>query len=132
MRSNLKIFLAFLGLAIPVLAHGKELGRLFFMPEQRAQLDHGYAPEAGSDHTDQGLILNGIVQKHGGKRTVWINGVPQLAGSSDEKTPDSQQVTVPGKSKQIRIKVGQRVLLSPSANSDAIKPDTPKQDTPQQ
>ena len=42
-------------------------------------------------------MLNGIVQKHGGKRTVWINGVPQQAGSSNDRTPESQTVQLPGK-----------------------------------
>lgn len=110
-------------------SNAKELGRLFFTPEQRAQLDYSFAREARPDNDDRGgLILNGIVQKHGGKRTAWINGVPQAAGNSDEKTPESMPVTLPGQTKPIKLKVGQRVLLSPSANPDTTKPDTPKQD----
>ncbi len=121
----------FLGLIATTPAHAEELGRLFFTPAQRAQLDYSYAREARPDNNDRGgLILNGIVQKHGGKRTAWINGVPQEAGSSDDKTPESLPVTVPGQSKPVKIKVGQRVLLSPSASPDTTKPDSPTQDTP--
>jgi len=73
------------------------------------------------------------VQKHGGKRTAWINGVPQQAGSSDEKAPESMPVTVPGRTKPIKIKVGQRGSIGSSAGSKTpepipTKPVTTKQD----
>jgi hypothetical protein len=100
------------------------LGRLFFTPEQRAQLDYGYAQDSDSNSNNRALMLNGIVQQHGGKRTVWINGVPQPVGSSDDKTPESQSVPLPGKTKSVKLKVGQRVLLDPAANPDT--PDTPR------
>jgi hypothetical protein len=132
MRSIFKISLCALGLTASTLTNAEELGRLFFTPEQRTQLDYGYAREARSDHNDRALMLNGIVQKHGGKRTAWINGVPQQAGSSDEKTPESLSVPVPGQSKSVKLKVGQRVLLNPSANPDTTQPDTPKPDTQKQ
>jgi hypothetical protein len=51
------------------------------------------------------------VQKHGGERTVWINGVPQLAGKSDERAPESVPVSIPGQSQPVKVKVGQKVLL---------------------
>lgn len=132
MRSILKIGLFAFGLTASLLASAEELGRLFFTPEQRTQLDYGYTREPSSDHNDRTLMLNGIVQKHGGKRTIWINGVPQSAGASDEKTPESLVVPLPGQNKTVKLKVGQRVLLNPSANPDTAKPDTPKQDTPKQ
>ena len=124
--------ICWLSLMLPVVANAEELGRLFFTPEQRAQMDYDYAQKPQPDGNVRALELNGIVQKHGGKRTIWINGVPQQAGVSDDKTPESVPVPVPGKDKSVRLKVGQRVLLNPSANPDATKPDTPKQDTPKQ
>ena len=130
MKTILKI--CWVGLMLPVAANAEELGRLFFTPEQRAQLDYSHARESLSDNNDGALTLNGIVQKHGGKRTAWINGVPQQAGSSDEKTPESLSVPVPGQNKSVKLKVGQRVLLNPSVNPDTAKPDTPKQDAPKQ
>lgn len=130
MRSTLKIGLCAFGLTVSTLTGAEEVGRLFFTQEQRAQLDYGYTREASPDHNDRTLMLNGIVQRHGGKRTIWINGVPQPAGTSDEKMPESLSVPVPGQTRTIKLKVGQRVLLNPSANPDTAKPDTPKQDTP--
>ena len=125
--------LLFLGLIAATSANAEELGRLFFTPEQRAQLDHSYAREARPDNNDRGgVILNGIVQKHGGKRTIWINGVPQQAGNSDEKTPESMPVSIPGQTKPIKIKVGQRVLLSPSASTKMPEPILSKPATTKQ
>jgi len=131
MKPTLKFGLLAIGLATSTLAGAAELGRIFFTPEQRAQLDYSYAQGADSDNNNSRvLILNGIVQQHGGKRTVWINGVPQLAGSSNDKTPESQTVQLPGKSSTIKLKVGQRVLLDTPVNPDTAgsgTPDTPKQ-----
>jgi len=108
-------------------AFSDELGRLFFTPEQRAQLDHDYARLAKPEGDDnRALTLNGIVQKHGGKRTAWINGKPQEVGPSDERAPESVAVTIPGKNKSVKLKVGQRVLLSPSASPDIVQPESAK------
>ncbi|MBI3479521.1 MAG: hypothetical protein HY016_04060 [Nitrosomonadales bacterium] len=114
MRHACLIALLTMGLnSIPVCA--TEMGRLFFTPEKRAQLDQGLARESKSNHPDSGLLLNGIVQKHGGSRTAWINGKPRLIGSSDEKSPESLSVPLPGQSKPIRIKVGQKISTPPDA-----------------
>jgi hypothetical protein len=132
MRPSFKIWLLAFGLTASMPTNAEELGRLFFTPEQRTQLDYSYAREASSDHNGRALILNGIVQKVGGKRTAWINGIPQQAGNSDEKTPESLSIPVPGQTKTVKLKVGQRVLLNPSANPDTANPDASKQNAPQQ
>lgn len=112
------------------------LGRLFFTPEQREQFDQARARKASRDAvktapqedaapkqpenteateeetgTSSVLTVNGIVQKRGGARTVWINGVAQKADSSGERTPESLTVTVQGKAQPVKIKVGQQLLL---------------------
>jgi hypothetical protein len=100
-------------LVLPLSAQAAGLGRLFFSPQQRAQLDYQQAQNAtydGSTQPSSGLTVNGIVQKDGGKRTIWINGVPRDAGNSDERHPESTPVAVPGHSQPIRIKVGQKML----------------------
>ncbi len=95
----------------------EELGRLFFTPAERAQLDAGKLQNADSRSSRGVLTVNGIVQKRGGGRTVWINGVPQSAGASDERSPDGVPVAVPGQKEPIKVKVGQKVLVSPAAGS---------------
>ena len=90
-----------------------ELGRLFFTPEQRAQLESGQQPDVDTHDSPHELSVNGIVQKHGGERTVWINGVPQIAGKSDERAPESVPVAIPGQAQPTRLKVGEKVLINP-------------------
>jgi len=113
MRTAYKIFFLALGISA-ITAYAGDMGRLFFTPEQRAQLDYDHAREFSPDNSNNGVILSGIVQKHGGKRTAWINGVSQPAGESDERSPESMPVVIPGKSKSIKIKVGQKVEVSPA------------------
>lgn len=94
------------------IADAASLGRLFFTPEQRAQLDYVYARNAPAEgNASPALTVNGIVQKQGGARTIWINGVAQNADTGEERNPTVQTVTVPGKSRPLKLKVGERILL---------------------
>lgn len=105
-------------------AHAARLGRLFFTPEQRTQLDYDYARNAPAEgNSSSVLTVNGIVQKYGGARTVWINGVPQKAGKSDERSPEALPVAVPGKSQPVKIKVGQKLLLDQPVQQNPSTPD---------
>ena len=104
--------IAYLLIAAP-LTYAKELGRLFFTTEQRAQLEYTQQQNSDTPDNTRSLTVNGIVQKHGGERTVWINGVPQPAGKSDERAPESVPVAIPGRSQP--VKVGQRVIIGPAA-----------------
>ncbi len=117
MRILLKIF--WLALMASSFADAEELGRLFFSPAQRAQMDYNYAQNIRPNDNVNAVMLNGIVQMQGGKRTAWINGVPQTVGRSDDQAPDSMPVALPGQNKSVKLKVGQRVLLNPSANPDS-------------
>jgi len=112
--TNFKTILISLALTIATPAYAEELGRLFFTPEQRALLERGQQPDTGKPDKIDSLTVNGIVQKHGGERTVWINGVPQPAGRSDEKAPESVPVAIPGQSQPAKVKVGQKVIVNPA------------------
>ncbi len=122
-------------LAIPA-AQAEELGRLFFTPAQRTQLNqHKSLPATTVTNTDaivdaseneHSLTLNGIVQKDGGKRTVWVNGVARQTAVSDTSTSESVMVEIPDQNKSVRLKVGQRVLLSPPASTVTTKPSAEK------
>ena len=124
MKTLLKI--CWLALMASSFAHAEELGRLFFSPAQREQMDYNYAQNVQPGDNVNALTLNGIVQMQGGKRTAWINGVPQTVGRSDDKTPDSMPVPLPGQNKSVKLKVGQHVLLNPSANPDTAMQNGPK------
>lgn len=116
MRHTLLVLLLALSVAHSTQASG--LGRLLFTPEQRVQLERERARNATpEDGYSPSLTINGIVQKKGGARTVWINGVAQSVGNSDERSPDSLAVSVPGQSLPIKVKVGQKILLGQPAQT---------------
>lgn len=115
MNLSLKTGLIAFALTLSASSGAAELGRLFFTPQQRAQLESGQQPDADMHSIPPELTVSGIVQKYGGERTVWINGLPQIAGKSDERTPESVPVAIPGQSQPVRVKVGEKVLLNPAA-----------------
>lgn len=58
----------------------EELGRLFFSPERRQNLDRQRQlniQEKQEIPEDPSLTINGVVTRSSGKRTVWINNVSQ-------------------------------------------------------
>ena len=107
-------------------AQADELGRLFFTPEQRQQLD--YQKTTGNVANEEAprrnvIVVNGVVQKKGGNRTVWINGTAQPAEPSDSKNPAVAPVTVPGKSHPVQLKVGEPLLLQAPAPAPTPAPE---------
>ena len=105
-------------------AYAARLGRLFFTPQQRTDLDRSNARNASAESNSSSVLtVNGIVQKSGGSRTVWINGVPQKAGKSDERNPDALSVDLPGKSQRVKIKVGQKLQLDQPIPPNSQSPD---------
>ncbi len=106
-----------IALAATTSVQAAELGRLFFSQTEREQLErqHVLSPDE-SGNVSNSLIVNGMIQRNGGKRTIWINGEQQSAGSADSRTPAKVPVILPGKSTPIDVKVGQRLILdSPEA-----------------
>ena len=114
MNLNFKIGLCALALATSAPANAEELGRLFYTPEQRAQIDIEHARNTSPADSPNVMSIDGIVQRHGGERTVWINGVPQAAGQSDDRAPESVPVAVPGQSQPVKVKVGQKIIVNPA------------------
>jgi hypothetical protein len=103
--------------SFPPVAQAGELGRLFFTPQQRQQLE--FHETSGNSSSDSGqrnyIIVNGVVQKQGGNRTVWINGAAQETERGNDRTPATVPVAVPGKSRPVQLKVGQKLLLDSPA-----------------
>lgn len=93
-------------------AQAAELGRLFYTPQQRQQLEFQETSASSAEGGRRNyIIVNGVVQKQGGSRTVWVNGVSQTGGRGNDKTPATVPVNVPGKSQPVQLKVGQKLLL---------------------
>ncbi|MBA3023482.1 MAG: hypothetical protein KJ572_00785 [Gammaproteobacteria bacterium] len=113
----MRIQLAIALITLTTTAQAAELGRLFFTQNERAQLERQHvlsADEPGND--SHSLIVNGVIQRDGGKRIIWINGEQQPASPADARTPASVPVILPGKTESVKVKVGQRLMLdSPEA-----------------
>lgn len=132
MRKRLTLVFIMLGMYVwansPTL-HAAELGRLFFTPKERAQLEQALTGKHVPGSLNSTVIVNGIVQRHNGPRTEWINGVPQNVGTSNGKTPDSLSFTLPGNSRPIKLKVGEQLKSThPIQNSSpepALKTEFP-------
>jgi hypothetical protein len=106
--------------ALPCVAVAQEkLGRLFFTPEQRIRLEQLENKPEGETEViiSDKIMVNGIVQRNGGSRVVWINGVPQSQKGANgilverDIMPDSVPVKIPGTGNSVRLKVGQSIDL---------------------
>ena len=117
----------------------QELGRLFFTPEQRAALDArrkarlpdkpAATPQAESPVTR----VNGIVQRSGGRSTVWVNGeaIPedsQAAGQGAPQPAGAGRVTVPAGegAKGRSLRVGESLNRDSGEVSDIVGKDEVK------
>jgi len=114
-------------------AAAQELGRLFFTPEQRAALDArrkarvpdkpAAAPQVESPVTR----VNGVVQRSGGKSTVWVNGeaIPEGAQAGSEGIPrpaGAGRVAVPSAegAAGLELRVGESLNRGSGEISDVI------------
>lgn len=113
---------------LPPAAQAAELGRLFFTPQERAELE----ARGGAQNDERGprdsITVNGMIQKNGGKRIVWIDGKPQAQPVSPGKSPTSVQVVLPGSVTAVEVKVGQRIELNSVAAPENRKSAVPAPD----
>jgi hypothetical protein len=97
-------------LAAPAAANAEELGRLFFTPQQRQDLDRRRASNRAEEKAAQvqkgPLTIEGHVQRSSGRTTTWINGAPQFDGHTG---PDPARITlVPNAGEPgVSLKIGQ-------------------------
>jgi hypothetical protein len=86
----------------------ENLGRLFFTPQQRQDLDRRRQAniQESAVTVNSSLTVEGQVSRSQGKSTVWINGVPQ---ESSRKPPDPTRVAIPmGEGEtSVSVKIGQ-------------------------
>lgn len=101
-----------LSLGLTSWAQADTLGRLFFTPAERTQLEQQQARKTLNEDgsTAQSVItVNGMIKRDDGSRIAWVNGKAQRLEASPHS--NSVPVTVPGKSKPVEVKVGQRLVL---------------------
>lgn len=124
-RHALLIALACTGCAANRVQADDELGRLFFTPAQRAQLNAARAnpnrqplasPEAAPTAAQGpgGVTYSGVVRRGDGKSTVWINGKPMSEHSRDGEVSvlgvrrdGAVSIAVPQSERSASLRVGQ-------------------------
>jgi hypothetical protein len=100
------------GLSVFVMPFSRaaELGRLFFSPAQRAQLEARAQPISDSKK----VSLNGIVQKTGGERTIWINGKAHIVSEHDPHSLARIELPIPDKAGTQSLAVEQKIIFQRS------------------
>jgi hypothetical protein len=102
----------------PVPALADDLGRLFFTPQERQELDRRRASnvvDRGEAPAVESLVtVNGQVTRSGGKTTTWINGV---AHDDTYRSRDPARIGVQGRS----VKVGETLDRSRGAVTDPLQ-----------
>jgi len=124
---------ALVGAAAATGASAQELGRLFFTPEQRAALDarrKARVPDkpAATPQVESPVTrINGVVQRRGGKSTVWVNGeaIPDSARAEAQgmaRPAGSGRVSVPlgDGSSGLDMRVGESLNRGTGEVSDVI------------
>jgi len=95
------------GAPVPAAAD-ENLGRLFFTPQQRQDLDRRRQAniQDSAVSADNRVTVNGQVSRSLGKTTIWLNGVPQ---ENTRKPRDPAQVTLPAGEggAPVTLKIGQ-------------------------
>lgn len=84
----------------PKLVAEEELGRLFFTPERRQNLDRQRQlniQEKQEIPEEPTFTINGIVTRSSGKRTVWINGISQNENETQSGVSITPKRREPGK-----------------------------------
>ncbi|MGP1675872.1 MAG: hypothetical protein ACTS6J_01780 [Burkholderiales bacterium] len=97
-------------LVAPAAATAEQLGRLFFTPQQRQDLDRKRASNRAEEEAPQiqegPITIEGHVQRSSGKTATWINGAPQYDSHAGR---DPARITVVPNAGQpgISLKIGQ-------------------------
>lgn len=113
------------------------LGRLFFNPEQRAQMDLARSKrirttlseepeEQQSASLPETLTYNGLVRRSDGKNTVWLNGRSVPEGEMGGRTPVNSKlrwdgslvIELPQANRSINLRVGQELEITSGSISE--------------
>lgn len=133
---------------LPLAANAAEpapLGRLFFTPEQRVQLDglrtkKVVATQTKEEPPPENVTYSGIVQRGDGKTTVWVNSkalserdIRDSASLVGRIERDGRILVQPaqGTAASLRLKVGQSAeLLSGKVEEKFARPPAPDAPAP--
>lgn len=105
-------------LAAPAAAPADDVGRLFFTPQQRQELDrrrNTNEKESSDTVVERSVTVNGQVTRSSGRSTTWVNGVPQ---NDSYRTVDRSHVRL----EDTTVKVGETLDRSRGQVTDVVTP----------
>lgn len=120
------LFAILLLAALPAANAADLAGRLFFTPDQRAQLDQlrkqkAVASQARDEPAPETVTYNGIIRRSDGRTTVWMNNQPMsaaelrsgqsVAGTVSRDGRIVLQNPQAGNGAKLELKVGQSATL---------------------
>lgn len=115
-------------LALPAVASdlpiqsGERLGTLLYSVAERSAITRTRLGQAEAAPADNLMTVNGVVKRHGGNSTVWINGQAVNEGQSLPPTNrtaiSSTGATLDGQ----RVQVGETLERSTQARTDIVSP----------
>jgi hypothetical protein len=103
-------------------AAADDLGRLFFSPAERKELDR-LKTNPTADRQSARVTVNGVVKSSSGRSVVWVNGVPYAPASQGgpdvvRSAADNSAAVVTQRGKApVKIKVGESVTVQPGADA---------------
>ena len=123
---------ALLALSAPIPAQAADaLGRLFFNPEQRAQMDLARSKRIRATLSEEPaqedaaalpetVTYNGVVRRSDGKNTIWLNSRSVPEGEMGGRTPVNSKlrpdgslvIELPQANRCINLRVGQELELN--------------------
>lgn len=106
----------------PAWAADPQLGRLFYTPQQRAELDVRRSSNTVENDVvvvESLVTVNGRVSRSSGKTTTWINGVPQYDTYSGR---DPSQVAIDDNGTDTNVQVGDTLDRTRGEVRPAIEP----------
>jgi hypothetical protein len=107
-------------LAAPMPAGADDLGRLFFTPQQRQELDRRRNTDEKASAeavVERTVTVNGQVTRSSGHSTTWVNGVPQ---NDAYRSVDRTHVRL----EDATVKVGQTLDRNRGQVTDELKGGT--------
>jgi hypothetical protein len=132
-KRTLSALVGLLFAAASAAAVAQELGRLFFTPEQRAELDarrRARVPDkpAADLVESPSTTLDGYVKRSDGKSTVFVNGEPITEGADAKRAqvvpsrtdPSRAAIEVGEGGRRVPLKVGESLDRGTGEVSDVI------------
>ncbi len=113
------------------------VGRLFYTPQERQQLNAMRNRNAGVFSDNETLTVNGVVVRSSGKSTVWLNGTPTHDGAPHRDATvlghrgAGGRITLhhPPTSKTFEIRAGQTVdLTAGRVREPYVRPSSPSRE----